>query len=705
MTVVVSNPYCVPCEDYTNWVELIIRDEHNQPFPNINGTLTDGSGKRFPVVIGQAPILLKNIAVGWVRLELDNQAWLKETQQRMPYEFKDGETKTPTELWYDENKVGYEGAEREFFTVAIGDFIKLEQGQTLPKRHEAGGADKWDVIHNISAVVQIQGFRAVTLRFGMFFDGTANHTYSARWGKSHFDNVQQSWVKDYRTLQAVGEKIPDRLLDYEKVTGEKVNSAAANELTNVQKLFDLYADDEFSEDGKTFYHREYITGIGTDNNTAIVKAEESGLFGQGLGLGDWGVAGKTRTATETLCNSLSSILDSVGSKEIDAITKVEFDVFGFSRGSAAARHFVNLVLDGKDNPFVAAFEKACERENLAFVGGFDWANNDHCQIKFAGLFDTVASIINPLDFDLTTHNDDNDPVRLYLDPARVERAVHFVANRKTEYRSNFGVNLLNTDGGGQFTEVRLLGAHSDIGGGYHSKVAFGDDDHYLLPRLENKLIATEMMHEGVFSNYEKTKSKLKPQLEQHLQREVAQGWDERNYVYQFERKYFGQNSRSVVGRLVYINSTQGDLSRLYLRAMYGLAEHAGVPVSETPKKAAKPIWNSTESYWQSYFPVPEKLFTMPSRDTFAFGELCDKVLQEAKQGKLNTLMAHSDERARKLFVSLGLIHHSSDTALTAVVKANKPDDSEEQWQQRENEVRELNKHEYARMEYACNKDS
>ncbi|MFM2623527.1 DUF2235 domain-containing protein, partial [Vibrio owensii] len=371
MTHCVSNPHCIPCEDYTHWVELIIRDEHNQPFPNINGTLTDGSGKRFPIVIGQAPILLTDVAVGRISIKLEDEAaWLKEAQQRMPYEPKEDEKKTPTQLWHEQNKVGYEGAEREFFNITMGDFIKPEQGEGLPERCKAGKADWFNVIHNRSAVIQIQGFRAVTLRFGMFFDGTGNNSYSSEWGKTHFDSARNGWKSKFQRSATSILDAPEHLLNVDKVTGQEFSISAGNELTNVQKMHDLYLNNTFSDDGKTFYHREYITGIGTEDSTAVGNAAES-TISNGFGVGKWGVAAKTLKGVEKVCDSIFNILNTAKDigQEIDAITKIEFDVFGFSRGSAAARNFANVVLDGENGEFVPAFKAACEGK-VSFINGF-----------------------------------------------------------------------------------------------------------------------------------------------------------------------------------------------------------------------------------------------------------------------------------------------------------------------------------------------
>ncbi|WP_033003504.1 hypothetical protein, partial [Vibrio azureus] len=52
-----------------------------------------------------------------------------------------------------------------------------------------------------------------------------------------------------------------------------------------------------------------------------------------------------------------------------------------------------------------------------------------------------------------------------------------------------------------------------------------------------------------------------------------------------------------------------------------------------------------------------------------------------------------------------LIHHSSDTARSLLaLEPMAPDSSDEQKKQRENTAKELNKHQYARVDYAVTKN-
>ncbi|MBF4307430.1 DUF2235 domain-containing protein, partial [Vibrio anguillarum] len=151
--------------------------------------------------------------------------------------------------------------------------------------------------------------------------------------------------------------------------------SATNELTNVQKLFERYINKEFSNDKETYFLSEYMTGIGTGNSTNITPADESEIFGQGAGIGKYGVTAKVSTSVDQLSTSimeLKSTFANAQSNIVDGFNKLQFDVFGFSRGAAAARHFINVVLDGEQSEFAQTFSKACQKSGIPLAYGFDW---------------------------------------------------------------------------------------------------------------------------------------------------------------------------------------------------------------------------------------------------------------------------------------------------------------------------------------------
>lgn len=86
--------------------------------------------------------------------------------------------------------------------------------------------------------------------------------------------------------------------------------------------------------------------------------------------------------------------------------------------------------------------------------------------------------------------------------------------------------------------------------------------------------------------------------------------------------------------MLYRKCTEGDLSRLYLRVMYGLAEFAGVPVND--KIEGVLAWTCKESKkdFHLHYPV-ESTSPYPHQPTephYPFAELCQGTLERAKNG-------------------------------------------------------------------------
>ena len=136
-------------------------------------------------------------------------------------------------------------------------------------------------------------------------------------------------------------------------------------------------------------------------------------------------------------------------------------MFGFSRGAAAARHFVSLKND--------------KRPLAARLG----APQAEIEIKFVGIFDTVSSRGLGL-----VVGDDVDSLGLALG-AIPKHVVHLTAGN--EYRQNFSLtdvtSSLNASVG---YELTLPGVHSDIGGSY---AAVEDEPRQLRPQDVPELVA------------------------------------------------------------------------------------------------------------------------------------------------------------------------------------------------------------------------
>lgn len=162
-----------------------------------------------------------------------------------------------------------------------------------------------------------------------------------------------------------------------------------------------------------------------------------------------------------------------------------FDVFGFSRGAALARHFINALKDGipginspgePDAPesvfpnlFVPAEDGTTYRKDT---------KRTH-SVRFVGLFDTVGSFYLP-------GNSDEGNFQLDLSPDCATTVYQITAAH--EYRANFPLTTLKSKDESlpvNFFEEAYPGCHTDIGGGYPSKTKYletGLPERYKKPR-------------------------------------------------------------------------------------------------------------------------------------------------------------------------------------------------------------------------------
>lgn len=210
------------------------------------------------------------------------------------------------------------------------------------------------------------------------------------------------------------------------------------------------------------------------------------------------------------------------------ITKLKINVFGFSRGAAAARHFVYLchtpaVVAISDTKYIRIlpprdYESPDNEEEVStsfllekkkFVDKYGYfgacllknrVNVKHIEFNFAGLYDTVASHgINHRGASILGIKIlDNDSEELHLDGIKkCKTIIHFVT--QDEFRENFSLTNIKKSGI-RGIELTLPGVHSDIGGGYKNNVR------------ENVLI-----YEGTKENCEKYKKIL-----------IDEGWYKNN---------------------------------------------------------------------------------------------------------------------------------------------------------------------------------
>jgi len=258
---------------------------------------------------------------------------------------------------------------------------------------------------------------------GVFFDGTSNNR----------ENIE-------------GRRKDPTLKDTYASNRDGSNASYGNDNTNVDRLEKAYLNEK-----KTHYYSVYVEGIGTKNP----KKNDDGTLdyygdftrGQGYGTGETGLFKKVEKGCSDVVNKL------INEKEKN-IKTLYLDVFGFSRGAAAARIFVNEV--NKKKIYKDDKSYSFGKLGKAFKELDYNTKSLRIKVRFLGIYDTVSSYGSNVFDDI-----DNDKVPLKI--PNVGFTVHLTA--EDEYRENFPLTNIASAGANSI-ELTLPGCHSDIGGGY-----------------------------------------------------------------------------------------------------------------------------------------------------------------------------------------------------------------------------------------------
>lgn len=552
--------HCIPCEKNNCWIEIDVRDEQNRSFKGQKATLTDATGTSKTVTLKDGSTLVQGFAVGPVTVKLETQPWLKAAQSREA--LKEGETsQVPA---YTDKLFGHDDVKREHVKVTSGDLCLTDPEQPLPEGHKAGQAQPPRFITKHSYVIEVKGYQLNILRIGVFFDGTANNTTKHEEGKAALEDF----------LAQCSDPLEQERMRQQCIAGAVSfsDTSQANDVTNIGKAYELYLrtqQDQLSV-------RVYIDGIGTE------AGQGDSMKGQALDYGPTSSYGKVQTACRDkivagITQQLERVLPTLG-----CIHKLEFDVFGFSRGASAARQFVNTIDQQADHPLVEAVAK---ESSIRLKAGFDWASREDCRIKFVGLLDTVCSSLL-------------EARSVTLAPDCAERVVHLTA--KDEWRYFFALTRITNDVEGKqiasnFTELALPGCHSDIGGGYYSRWSLRNPNSD--PALtEQKAIKLFQSMETAGTRPEQ--SSAYQQAMDYAQAKLRQGWGNgvtvlpspasdavkgklNLRVRTLNRPEFGWKKPLEVSVTVQINRVvEGEYSRIPLHIMVEAARAAGVPFQE-----------------------------------------------------------------------------------------------------------------------------
>ncbi len=385
-------------------------------------------------------------------------------------------------------------------------------------------------------------------RISVFFDGTLNNRGNILARKANPEYYRKK-RDDFFNLHGPGDIVnwsgPGRGWD-----------SYFSDFSNVALLFDSLNTDTANTDFLK-HEKLYIDGIGTRH-----LQEDEKVIGASLGMGINGVDTKVNDAFR----SMGTVLYDFNTPVIDLLT---VDVFGFSRGSAAARYFVWKLLEEHRN------EPQKMRLRVILDANEDKIKKVKPQIKsievrFAGLFDTVAS--HGID-----HGNDTEGLHLTA-VGSAKKIVHLTA--ADEYRENFPLTDISRVSEARKVELSLPGAHSDIGGGYNPV------------EVEENI---QVFDEDIINPLEQGAANRRVRNDRNWL--INQGW---YFPDEFEKKedqWFAQEEGNFFNELkVTRRKILSDYHRIPLRIMmnYGKQEGLNFRLPKPLKVTATPLTGNTE---------------------------------------------------------------------------------------------------------------
>jgi len=387
--------------------------------------------------------------------------------------------------------------------------------------------------------------REITLTIGVFFDGTGNNADNSA------DRQNACAGEHYGMSDGDAESTLSQCVRLKRSHSGIAAGSYLGYYTNVYWLNRLYKENIAADTGYG-QNAIYIEGIGTESG------QGDSSYGMGTGRGNTGIVSKTDKAVAALVAAIKSYLNKPSQSSIGIVRELQFDIFGFSRGAAAARHFANRVFD-QDDAIVAAIKVG--------LGEVKFNGTPGGKTRFLGIFDTVAGIGSPVN-GFNPHSADTGEVNIVLRPGVAEKVFHITAQH--ECRFNFALNSVKP----AWPELVLPGAHSDIGGGYnpdeHEACFLTRPQFETVPvSVSDKETAT-YRHAGAQFGIMTRYPAIAPLLEGNVIKLKA--WhDDRMPV-----DRYGMLQKRSGAALILERPTRNDWSKVALRVMIDAAQDAGV---------------------------------------------------------------------------------------------------------------------------------
>lgn len=267
-----------------------------------------------------------------------------------------------------------------------------------------------------------QNQTGVPVTVAIFFDGTGNNRNNTAQRHMVQQNKQEEdGIRRTGSFEKYGLKKDKKTL---------TNSSYAAGYSNVSILERLNTLREIAKQQISIY----VEGIGT------LDDQGDTTFGSALGNRTTGIEAKVKRGIMLLAQRIEETLKPLRNTYVN---KVTIDVFGFSRGAAAARHFIAQKLN-KKAPLAVRLGTA----------------DAEIKIRFVGIFDTVSSFgVNGVILERSNVKE----LGLDLGTNVPEKVVHLTAGN--EYRKNFSLTDITSSLGVGY-ELTLPGVHSNIGGSY-----------------------------------------------------------------------------------------------------------------------------------------------------------------------------------------------------------------------------------------------
>jgi type VI secretion system secreted protein VgrG len=411
---------------------------------------------------------------------------------------------------------------------------------------------------------EVEHEQLITLRLGVFFDGTGNN-------QANSEAVAGCMAKDVG-LENEAEEIQKFCAEFGYgIDGSAPDNSFGNDTSNVARLYDLYKDHSdvsIEPDAEEAALKVYLEGIGT------ISGGEDDLWGQATGRGKNGVVARVEQSSALIVERLLRF--NRNNPEV-TIRRLEVDIFGFSRGAAAARHFANDIRKG----VTSLLAKALTTGNSIFIEGFGWRVQHDLHLNFIGLFDTVPGIVTPLMLDFSPGNDRNWGLNLGLPTGAARKVVQLVA--RDEHRLNFA--LIRTE-----NDIVLPGSHSDIGGGYR-------------PRMRERLLVAKPSSSRERKTTPNEQSLAYSQSIQSVgplvRRLVDQSLEVDIHSRSEDEERTQENQIPLYKKVNVITTldreVEGDLSKIYLRVMRELGLRHSVPFKEIPQTASLALPSELEA--------------------------------------------------------------------------------------------------------------